>query len=796
MTHWIRELHLAVRALARSPGFTVVAVVTLAVGIGANTAIFSVVDGVLVRALPYPDPDRLVEIDHLRLDSGEEMTVSPGNYYDWAAAAESFEALAAYDWVSTTLTGAGPARQVQGVQTAGSLFDVLDVPAARGRTYTAAADTPAGEAIAVLSSAFARELFGDDDPLGRTITLDGESFAVIGVMPSGFGFPDPTASFWAPARWGEEFRSNRTEYFMRSIGRLAPGTTVAAAREELRTIMERLRAEYPEANGQLTATVTPLKDEIVADARGLLGILMGAVGAVLLVACVNISNLMLVRTNDRRREVAMRKALGASRWQVLRHVGTEGLALGLVGGLLGLALGAVLLDALLALFPGDLPRAESIRIDGRVFVFTLTTSLLATLLATLVPALQAASGAPADRLRGWRSGGERWARGLVIAEVLLAVVLVSGATLLVRSLAQLRAEDPGFDATGLLAVDVDVPGSYDLGRRAAFYRSIAERIEALPGVDAASYATVLPTEGGGSAAWINFMDRPAPEGEPPFADYRVVGTGFTDVMAIPLRRGRLPRPEVSMSGPAEVVIDEVLAERFWPDVDPLGREITLGPDGGWIPPARIVGIVGATKGAALGGSPPGLVYLPHGLAPWWTGMTLVVRTAGDPTTLVSGIRRHVAALDPDVPVLGVESVSERVRRSIAAERSVTTLLSLSALLALGLAAVGLFGVLSYAVSRRTRELGIRVALGAGPGGVRRRVLMQGASLVIAGLVPGLLLAMAGSRLLEGWLFNVPRLDPVAYGAAAAVLLAVGLAAAWLPAARATRVDPAEALRAD
>lgn len=795
MRDTIRQLRLAIRSLARSPGFTAVAVITLALGIGANTAIFSVVNAVLVRALPYPAPGELVEVSHLRLDTGEEMTVSPGNYYDWADATRTLESLAAYDWVSVTLTGAGPARQISGVQSAGSLFDVLDVAATGGRTFTAAADAPGGDPVVVLSAELARAAFGESDPLGGTITLDGELFTVIGVMPTDFAFPGPAARFWVPARWGAEFRANRTEYFMRAIGRLAPGTTLDAARTELTTIMERLRDDHPRANANLTVSVTGLKDQLVGEARGLLLILMGAVATVLLVACVNIANLMLARASRRRREVAMRKALGASRWQIARHVGVEGLALGALGGIAGLWLGVALLDALLALFPDDLPRAHEVGIDTGVFWFTLGASLLAGLLATMLPALRAAGEAPSVRLRDWRSDGT-WARALVVAEVLLAVVLVAGASLLVRSLVQLQGEDPGFVAEGLLAVDVSVPGTYDLQERAAFYRRLDERIEALAGVDAASYATVLPTEGGGSAAWINFMDRPAPDGEPPFADYRVVGTDFTEVAGIPLVRGRLPRPDVSRSGPAEVLIDEVMAERFWPQADPLGRTITLGPEGGWIPPSRIVGIVGATKGASLAGSPPGVVYLPHALTPWWTGMTVLVRSGGDPTRLVPAIRRQIAELDPEVPVLGSGPVEERVRQSIASERSVTTLLTLAAGLALVLAAVGLFGVLSYAVSRRTRELGIRVALGAEPRGVRRMVLGQGLALVVAGLVPGLGLAVLGARLLEGWLFGVPRFDPLAFAATAAVLLGVGLVASWLPAARATAVDPTRALRSD
>ena len=795
MLDWIRDLRLAVRSLVRTPGFAIVAVLTLALGVGANTAIFSVVNAVLVQALPYPAPERLVEVDHRRLDTGEEMTVSPGNYYDWADA-EAFEALAAYDWESVTLMGAAGARQVSGVQTAGSIFDVMGVPAAVGRTYTAAADAPGEDPVVVLSAGLAREVFGESSPVGESMALDGTVFTVIGVMPSDFQFPDPAAQFWVPARWDAEFRANRTEYFMRTVGRLAEGATLDGAASELETIMARLRQEYPEANGNLEVALSPLKDELVAGVRGVLLILMGAVAVVLLVACANIANLLLARINDRRREISMRKALGASRWQIIRQVGTEGLALGLLGGAAGLWLGAVLLDALVTLFPQNLPRAHEVGIDAGVFAFTLATSLLAGFLATLLPAFRAAGQAPAARLRSWGARETRWTRGLVVAEVLLAVVLVAGSALLVRSLVELRGESPGFEPEGLLVVDVDVPGSYDLDRRASFYRTLDERVEALPGVQAASYATVLPAEGGGSAAWINFMDRPAPDGEPPFAEYRVIGTDFTDVVGIPLVRGRLPRPDVSRGGPAEVLVDEVLAERFWPDADPIGREITLGPNGGWIPPSRVVGIVEAVKGASLAEGPPGLVYLPHALTPWWTGMSLVVRTEAELAALLPAVRRYVAELDPEVPVLGAEPMVDRIRQSIAAEQSMTTLLTLTALLALGLAGVGLFGVLSYTVTRRTAELGIRVALGAAPTGVRRMVLTQGLGLVAAGLVPGLLIAAVGSRLLEGWLFNVPRLDPWTYGAAAAVLLAVGALASWLPAARATRVDPADALRAE
>jgi putative ABC transport system permease protein len=519
---------------------------------------------------------------------------------------------------------------------------------------------------------------------------------------------------------------------------------------------------------------------------------------VLLVACLNLANLLLARFSSRRRELAIRKAMGAGRARIAVEVLAEGVVLAAAGGLVGLWLGTVLLDVLVALFPLDLPRSEEIGISGAVVLFTALTATAAALLATVLPAFRAADEAPATRLGERAETGAGWTRrGLVVIEALLAVVLLSGAVLLTRSVARLQSEDPGFRTDGLVAVDVNVPGTYELERRVAFFRSLEERIEALAGVEDASYTTVLPTAGGGSAAWFNLLDRPAPDGEPPFADYRVVGPDFTAVMGIRLVRGRLPRPEVSRSGPAEVLVDEVLAARFWPDADPVGREVTLGPDGGWIPPSRIVGIVAAVKGASLGGDPPGYVYVPHALTPWWTGMTVVARSSGPrPLSLVDAIRRETAALDPAVPVLDPGTVADRVRESIATERSIATLLGLTAVLALALAAVGLFGLLSYAVARRTRELGIRLALGATPGRVRRDVLGQGVGLAVLGVVPGVALSLLGARLLERWLFGVPATDPVSYLLAALTLVAVAGLASWAPAARATRVEPARSLRED
>jgi putative ABC transport system permease protein len=798
MTSWLIEIRRATRSLARSPGLAVVAVLTLALGIGANTALFSVVNGVLLRAMPYPDPDALVEVSHVRLDSGEEQVVSPGNYYDWRERVGSFESLAAYDWVSANLTGAGPARRIQGVQSAGSILEVLGVPPARGRIFTAGEDAPGAAAVVVLSASLATEVFGAGDPVGRDLVLDGAAFTVVGVMPAGFKFPRGSPAFWVPARFDPELRASRTEHFMRSIGRLADDATVVGSRAELATVMEALRSEYPEANGSLGAAVTPLKDDVVADVRGLIGLLMGTVAVVLLIACVNVANLLLARFSERRREVAVRKALGAGRWRIGREVGAEGLVLALAGGAAGLWLGGVLLDALLATLSLDLPRKEEISVDLRVLAFTTVAAVGTGLLAGVLPALRAVRQPPSLQLRARTDrGGGRTRRALVVFQVLLAVILLSGAMLLTRSVDRLMAVDPGYDAGGILAVDLDVPGSYDLPRRAAFYQELEARVEGTAGVEAASYATVLPLGSGGSAAWINLLDRPAPDGEPPWIDYRVVGTDFTEVLGIPLVRGRIPSPNVSRDGPAEVVIDEVVAARFWPGADPLGREITLGPDGGWIPPARIVGIVGAVRGASLAEPPPGFVYLPHALTPWWTGMTLVVRpVGGDPLALAPRVRSLVAELDPEVPVIGVGTVAERIRDSIADDRSMAALMGGLAGLAVVLAAVGLYGVLAYAVAARRRELGIRSALGASPAGVRRLVLGQGLGLVALGLAGGLLVAAGASRVLEPWLFQVSPRDPVSYALVGGLILAVAGVASWVPASRATRVDPAVALRAD
>jgi putative ABC transport system permease protein len=792
----VQDVRFSLRALARSRGFTAVAVLTLALGVGANTAIFSVVDGVLLKRLALPAPERLVAVGEVLRDDGGLSVTSPGSFFDWKHASRALR-LAAYSTVQGTVTGRGEPERLQGVRTVGGMFELLGAQPLFGRTVRESDEDPTVENVIVLSYRAWHRMYGEDRGIvGSTVTLNGTPRTIVGVMAPDFRFPDGTAEFWTPARFGEEFRSNRDQYFLAVIGRLTEGATLERARAEMATVAARLRSDWPLYNAELRIDVVPLRDTIVAGVKTRLLILMGAVVFVLLITCANLGNLLLARATTRRREMAIRQALGAGRGRIARQLLTESLVLALLGGAAGLLVGRAFLTLLLAAQETtNLPRVEEIVLDQRVLLFTLGVSLLAGVFFGSLPAWNLSRARSAESLREGSRGSARhqWTRSaLVVSELALALILLTGAGLLLRSFQLLQRVDPGIRATNLLTFDVALPNP-----NPAFVPATLEAIGALPGVRAAAAVSQFPVTGRGIGAWFNRLDRPvAGDVKPTGEAYRVVTPEVFGALGIPLRQGRLLTADDTRERPA-VVINEALARRYYPGEDPVGREIYLGaPDNRLFERGVIVGVVGDTRDAGLGSDPLPTVYIPLAVMPTWPAFSYVIRTTVPPLRVAGAARQAVRAVDGTIPVRNVRTADMVLHDAVAPAQWSMTLLGVFALLAVTMAALGIFGVLSYTVTQRTRELGIRLALGAAPGAVRRMVVRQGLGLVVAGLVAGLAGSLALLRVMSSLLYGVAPTDPATFAAVAAVLVTVATAASYLPARRATRVDPMIALRAE
>ncbi|MGD2116609.1 MAG: ABC transporter permease, partial [Acidobacteriota bacterium] len=677
-----------------------------------------------------------------------------------------------------------------------------------GRGFEAEEDRPGAEKVVVLSHGLWRRRFGGaEDVLGRRITLDGEPRTVVGVMPEGFSSPRRETDAWVPLAL-EITEDLRGAHFVGVMGRLADGVTLEEARSEMDTIAARLEEEHPDTNTGWGVLVLPMREVMVEDVRPALLVLMATVGIVLLIACANVANLLLARMAAREREVAVRSALGAGRWRLLRQLMTESLLLGLGGGALGLALGVWGTKALVALNADDIPRASAVGVDGTVLGFTLGVALATGLVFGLVPALQASradlQGSLKEGGRGESGGGSartahRARTVLILAEVAAAVVLLVGAGLLLRSLVGLQGISPGFEPAGVMTVQVSLPDSKypDENDRAAFYRALTERVAALPGVEAAGAGFPLPL--GGSNFILDFAveGRPAPEpNQSPSSHMRFVTPGYLRSLGIPLLRGRPLTAADREDAPRVAVINRTMARRWWPDGDPIGERITFDdptdPEAEWV---EIVGIVGDVRHTSLAQEPDAETYLSAYQTPRPTAV-VTARTAGEPRLLAGALQEAVRQIDPDLPVYRVRTLEEVVAGSLADQRFNATLLGLFALLALVLASVGVYGVISYSVTRRTHEMGLRMALGAERREVRRMVVLQGMRVVGLGVVLGLGGALAAARFLEGLLFGVGTTDPVTLVTVPAVLLLVALLATVLPAVRATRVDPVVALRGE
>jgi len=798
-----RDLVLAVRMLRRRPGFTALAVTVLALAIGANSAIFSVVEGVLLRAPAFEDPGRLVFIWEARPARNQvRNVVASYNYARWRERARSFTGISAYTSSAANLTGSGDPERLDAGRVTGNLFEVLGVRAFLGRALTDADSRPQAPPVAVLSEGFWRRRFaGDPGIVGRSLVLDGQPTTVVGVVPQSFQMPAGRA-IWLPITLDQELHDAWRGRSMTVVARLAPEATLAQARDEMARLHADLAHELPAYNTGWTVNVFPLHADLVRDVRPALTVLMGAVSLLLLVACANVANLLLARALSREREVAIRSALGASPARLVRQLLAESLLLGALGGVAGLLLGAWLLQGLLALLPAEVRLVAHVGLNPAVLAFTAGLSLASAVLFGLAPALQQARPSLAPALkeggptRGASHARRRLKAALVVSEIALSLVLTAGTGLLLRSFWRLANVDPGFRPQGVLTVPVGLPDrTYPTPeRQSAFIREAVARISGLPGVGSAAAMSATPLGGVGSATRFRVLDRPVPaRGEEPSTNVRIVTPGLFRTLAIPLLAGR-DFDERDVAGrPAVVVVSRGLAREFWPDKDPLGQRVSLSWDG-WTE-AEVVGVVGDVRLNALDRDMPRVMYWPQ--AQLGSGfMALLVRTSTSPPSVVPAVREVLATLDRDLPPGRFRTLDEVAAGSLDPQRFLLQLLGAFALVALTLAAVGVYGVMSYTVAERIPEVGVRLAIGASPGDIVRLILGQGLALAAAGIAIGVVLAAAGAGALGTLLYEVPPRDPFSLAAVAALLLLATLAAAWLPARRAARTDPLKALRAE
>jgi predicted permease len=798
----VQDLRIAVRSLRKSWSFTAVAILCLALGTGATTAIFAVVNAVLLRPLPYPAPEQLVRMYGTQTnDERWTASVSPANYLDWRRENTVFEQLVAYVPGSANLAGDGPPERLTAVRATANLFAMLRVPPALGRTFLQAEDQPGAQRVVVLSDAIWHTRFGADPAIiGRSITLDGESYTVVGIMPPSFAFPATRAiDVWLPLTFTPAEAAVRGNNFMQVVGRLEPGVTIAAARSQMRQIAARLARQYPDDDALSTVKLLSLHDDLFGRMRPQLLVLLGASVLVLLVACVNVANLLLARAATRRREVAVRAALGAGRGRLVRQFLTESVVLSLLGGAAGLALAHGGVRALVTLAAQDIPSAQPVGFDPGVFAFLLAVALATGIGFGLVPALQGAHVDPRDGLaEGGRGGStgraqQRFRSSLVAAELALALVLVIGAGLLLKAFLHLAATPSGLKTDHVLTLRVSLPEQkYQDHASDRFYRPVLERVAALPGVASAGWISVLPIQDYWYNGTFAIEGRPpAPRGQEPLAEHRAASPGYFAALGIPIRAGRTFSDQDAPGAPTAVIINEAFVHKYFPHENPIGHRLLLDSLA-----LTIVGVVGDVRGAGLDRAPMPEFYVSYLQLPEFipSSMTLVVHTTMPPTSLTSAIRGAIQSVDPAQPIYNVETMDRVVAESLSNQRLYLWLLGTFAGIALVLAAAGIYGVTSYLVTQRTREMGIRLALGAESKSLVALVVRQGASVAALGTLAGLVGAYALTRALSSLLYGVSATDPVVFGGVAALLVTVALVACYIPARRATRVDPVIALK--
>jgi predicted permease len=786
----MREIRFAIRTLVANPAFTAVALLTLALGIGANTAIFSVVNAVLFRPLPFKDPSRLVMVWETWQRWGyNHLQASAGDFADWKEQSKTLEHLAAMEGCGSVMTIGGEPTDIPAVCVSRDFFDALSVKPARGRLFSQEEQQHDGYRVVIISDTLARRLGGGLAPIGKSVQLNRELYTVIGSMPPGFDFPSDN-EIWFPLPQ-DALERDRANYNFRVMGKLKPGVSLANAQSEMDTIAARLRQAYPESNGGIGVGVNlvSLQEEITGEVRSALLLLLAAVGCLLLIACANVANLMLARATDRRREFALRLALGASRWQLIRYVLSESILLSVVGGALGVGGAYLGVRAFVAFDPVKLPRIQEIAINPSMLLFTLLVAITTGVLSGMAPAFRSSRPDLNETLKNGlehHGGGPSFklARGaLAIAEIALSIVLLTGAGLLLRSFIQRVSVPLGFRPQGLLAVEL--PWSVN-----SRIDELLERLRDLPGVQSAGAATTFPNEPPGTSGPFAIEARPAEPGEELRAGFTVVTPDYFRAAGMILREGRFIAPSDTATAQPIAVINEALARRYFRGQDPVGKRIRRG-DENW---SMVIGVAGNVKGFGVDGDPMPNIYFSRQQAYWGNAVCVIIRTAVPPSSMAGVVCKEIRSWNKSILIDRLAPVEDLLAKSVMIPRFYMMLVLAFAALAITLAAVGVYGLLSYSVAHRTHEIGVRMALGAERGDVFELVLRQGFTLILAGVVLGLAGAWASTRALESMLFQVDARDAAAFGGACLVLIAVGLLACYLPARRATKVDPMVALR--
>ncbi len=825
MQRLLQDLRYGARILLKKPGFTLIALITLALGVGANTAMFSVVNAVLLRPLPYEHPERLVALWEnnpslqIRLDL---LPVSAANFADWRDQGRSFESIAALTSASFNLTGIDRPERIGGARVSASFFALFGVAPARGRTFLPEEDRPDSNRVVVISDSLWQSRFGSDpDLIGKTLRLDGEDYTIVGIMPAGFNFPNATdlpsyfefpsrAELWTPIAFSRSQINDRGSRSYVALARLKPGVTVEQGQVEMSAIARRLEQEH-KLNAGFGVTVISLHEQIVGEIRLILLVLLGAVGFVLLIACANVANLLLARAASRQKEMAIRTALGAGRLRIMRQMLTESLMLALTGGALGVLLAFWGVNLLLDSSPHTLFRVKEVNVDLTVLGFTLVVSLATGLLFGLAPALQVSKTDLNEFLKEGARGSTGGIRSnrvrslLVVSQVALSLVLLVGAGLMIRSFQHLLSVDPGFNPHNVITMQINLPQNKYPGKteRESFFTQVIKRVETLPAVETVGAISHLPLSGAEQINGVVIEGRPPVSiTEMPLVSNRAINSYYFRAMGIPMLRGRDFTEQDHEPALPVAVISAEMAARFWPDEDPIGKRIKFfypGSDS-ILPWLSIVGIVADLKDSALDADPKPHMYSPYLQNPWVvpqfspSSMTLAVKTASSPESIVSALRNEVWEIDKDQPVTAIKTMEQYVGEAVAPRRFNMILLGVFAVVALVLAAVGIYGVMVYTVSQSTHEIGIRMALGATSGDALKLIIRQGMRLALTGVGIGLAAAFALTRVIESLLFRVSATDPATFLVIAGLITGVALLACWLPARRVTKVDPMIALR--
>ncbi len=814
----LQDIRYSLRTLSRTPGFTAVAIIILTLGIGANTAIFTVVNAVLLRPLPYQNPNRLVmlwETNPRFQIAGGTVPVTPGDFMDWREQNTVFEHVCALGVGHWNLTGYGEPERISGASVSPNFFRLMGADPHLGRAFTNDEDTAGASKVVVISYAlWQRRFAGDPGLIGQTMTLDEQSYTVIGIAPEGFHFPRAKelpffvgvanqTDLWRPMTLDDEFiNKKRANHQLCAMAKLNAGVTLERAQSEMTAIAERLAQTYSDNQG-IGVRIVALNEQVVGDVRTALWVMMGAVALVLLIACANVANLLLARSAARQKEIAIRTALGASRSRVLRQLLTEATLLAMAGAVGGILLSVWGIKAMLSLSRDTLPRAHEIGVDASVLGFTVAIAMLTTVFFGLTPGLQSSKVNLSESLKeGSRAlaGGRRsnrLRRSMVIVEIALSLVLLIGAGLMIKSLAGLLKVNPGFNPENTLTMNIALPGSRyaNANRQIAFFQDVTQRVSSLPGAQSVGLISSAPLSGGVYAGGFSIESRADADGENLVADRRMISPDYFNALGIPLLRGRSFADRDDQSSPGVVIVSESWARRFLPNQDPIDRRIKLGGRDSSRPWLTVVGVAGDVRDAALESDAKPCLYIPYPQFPS-SSMSLVVRAAVDPKPLIASIRNEVWSIDKDQPVTDIKTMDQSVADSVSPRRFNAMLLAIFAGLALVLASVGIYGVMTYSVVQRTNEIGIRMALGAQSSDVIKLMVGHGMLLVFTGVVIGLAGAVALTRVMTSLLYGVSATDPLTFAGVSLVLLTVAFFASYIPARRAARIDPMIALRCE